>query len=54
MAKQNDTGVYKLQGGNWAFRYCITPKGKKKGRISPPCSFLYFDDIDRCFQKQVY
>ena len=30
MAKQNDTGVYKLKGGNWGFRYTITVDGQKK------------------------
>ncbi len=30
MAKQNDTGVYQLKGGNWAFRYTITENGHKK------------------------
>ena len=30
MAKQNDAGVYKLKGGNWAFRYTITVDGRKK------------------------
>lgn len=30
MAKQNDTGVYKLKGGHWAFRYTITVDGQKK------------------------
>ncbi len=30
MAKLNDTGVYQLKGGNWAFRYTITADGRKK------------------------
>lgn len=30
MAKLDDTGVYQLRGGNWAFRYTITENGKKK------------------------
>lgn len=30
MAKLNDTGVYKLKGGNWAYRYTITTNGQKK------------------------
>ena len=30
MTKQNDTGVYKLKGGNWGFRYTITVDGQKK------------------------
>lgn len=30
MAKLDDTGVYQLKGGNWAYRYTITEKGRKK------------------------
>lgn len=30
MAKLNDTGVYQLKGGNWAYRYTTTINGKKK------------------------
>ena len=30
MAKMDDTGVYQLKGGNWAYRYTITENGKKK------------------------
>lgn len=30
MAKMNDTGVYQLKGGNWAFRYTITANDRKK------------------------
>ncbi len=30
MAKMNDTGIYKLKNGNWAFRYTITIDGHKK------------------------
>ena len=30
MAKMDDTGVYQLKGGNWAYRYTITENGRKK------------------------
>ena len=30
MAKPNDTGVYQLKNGNWAFRYTIMKDGRKK------------------------
>ena len=30
MAKLDDTGVYQLKGGNWAYRYTITENGRKK------------------------
>ncbi len=30
MAKLDETGVYQLKGGNWAFRYTITENGHKK------------------------
>lgn len=30
MAKANDTGVYQLKNGNWAFRYTIMKDGRKK------------------------
>ena len=30
MAKANDTGVYQLKSGRWAFRYTITVGGQKK------------------------
>lgn len=30
MGKLDDTGVYQLKGGNWAYRYTITEKGRKK------------------------
>ena len=30
MAKQNDTGVYQLKNGFWAFRYTLTTDGIKK------------------------
>lgn len=30
MAKSNDTGVYQLENGNWAFRYTLTTDGRKK------------------------
>ncbi len=30
MAKLDETGVYQLKGGNWAFRYTITENGRKK------------------------
>lgn len=30
MAKLDDTGVYQLKGGNWAYRYTITDNGRKK------------------------
>ena len=32
MAKQNDTGVYQLPNGNWAYRFTFTVEGKKKNR----------------------
>lgn len=32
MAKQNDTGVYQLSNGNWAYRFTFTVEGKKKNR----------------------
>lgn len=32
MAKQNDTGVYQLPNGNWAYRFTFTVGGKKKNR----------------------
>ena len=32
MAKQNDTGVYQLPNGNWAYRFTFTLEGKKKNR----------------------
>lgn len=34
MAKQNDTGVYQLSNGNWAYRFTFTVDGKKKNRKS--------------------
>ena len=30
MGKLDDTGVYQLKGGNWAYRYTITENGRKK------------------------
>ena len=30
MGKLDDTGVYQLKGGNWAYRYTITENGQKK------------------------
>ena len=30
MKKLDDTGVYQLKGGNWAYRYTITENGRKK------------------------
>ena len=30
MGKQNDLGVYKLKGGNWAYRYTIMRNGQRK------------------------
>ena len=30
MKKMDDTGVYQLNGGNWAYRYTITENGRKK------------------------
>ena len=30
MAKMDDTGVYQLKGGNWAYRYTITENGRKR------------------------
>lgn len=30
MANENNTGVYQLKGGNWAYRYTITENGHKK------------------------
>ena len=32
MAKQNDTGVYQLPNGNWAYRFTFTVEDKKKNR----------------------
>lgn len=34
MAKQNETGVYQLPNGNWAYRFTFTVDGVKKNRKS--------------------